>query len=182
MATPKRTIQLHEGEEILMIRRRHWLPFVSQVGSLIAAAIAPIFLFAGTSFLPYSARMTLASFQTLPLFLWIAWVLFLWVFFGVSWTNYYLDTLIVTNRRLIDIDQIGLFQRDVAEVRIEKIEDVRVEVLGVIPSFLHFGNLHIQTAGESREFIIRDIPRPQAIADAISRAIDAVHAKGAAQE
>ena len=177
----KAIIELHPGEETLVVRRRHWLPFATQVAGLAVAALAPIFLFAATSFLPYSAQVTLATFQTFPLFLWIAWLLFLWVFFGVSWTNYYLDTLLVTNKRVIDIDQIGLFARDVAEVRIAKIEDIRVEVLGIIPSFFHYGNLHIQTAGESREFIIHNIPRPQKIADAISRTIDALHAAGPAE-
>jgi hypothetical protein len=95
-----------------------------------------------------------------------------WILFFVAWTNYYLDILVVTNKRVIDIQQIGLFARDVAEIRTENIEDLRVEIVGPIASLLHFGNLHIQSAGESREFVMRNIPDPHKVREAISCVCD----------
>jgi len=44
-----------------------------------------------------------------------------------------------------------------------------VEIAGVIPTLLNFGDLHIQTAGEDRNrmIILRDAARPQKVKEII---------------
>ena len=112
---------------------------------------------------------------SIMIFFYLSWLLLLWVFFFISWTNYYLDVLIITNERVIDIEQLSLFARDIAEVGLHNIEDIRVAVVGVIPTLFGFGNLFLQTAGASREFVIKNIPKPLEIKDLIVRA---QHKKG----
>ena len=90
-------------------------------------------------------------------------LLFVWIVFFKRWTDYYLDVLLITNKRVIDIDQRGFFNRDVATITLEKIQDVSVNVNGIIATFLSFGTLTIQSAGEMTEFIIHDIPEPNEI-------------------
>ena len=63
---------------------------------------------------------------------------------------------------------MGLFARDEAEIRFEKIEDIRVEIVGFLPSLLKFGNIYIQSAAESREFILKDFQDPYKIKDIIA--------------
>ncbi|MFH1171063.1 MAG: PH domain-containing protein, partial [bacterium] len=55
----------------------------------------------------------------------------------------------------------------VSELLLDKVQDVTVEVHGVIPTMLHYGDIMIQTAGESPRFHFDDIPHPHAIAEKI---------------
>lgn len=96
-------------------------------------------------------------------FVYFAILLFAWVGFFKRWTDYYLDVLIITDKRVIDVEQKGFFNRDVATIGLEKIQDISVNVSGVLATFLDFGTLKIQSAGEATEFVIKDIPEPNEI-------------------
>ncbi len=85
--------------------------------------------------------------------------------------------LLITDKRLLDIDQINLFARDISEMRLENIQDMRVEVLGFLATTMDFGNIYIQTAGATDEFAIKNIPHPNKIKDAISHQCEALSAK-----
>ena len=91
---------------------------------------------------------------------------YLGVFF-INLTKYYLDVWYVTNKRLIDVDQRMLFHRDEAVLRLENIQDVATGAKGIIQTLLNFGNIRAQTAGERREFIMRDIANPERIREVI---------------
>jgi CTP:phosphocholine cytidylyltransferase-like protein len=97
--------------------------------------------------------------------------------FAVTWTNHYLDVLVVTSKRLIDIDQLSLFHRDIAEVRIENIEDIQIVVPGFLASWLGYGTLKIQTAGEDVEFMVRNLRDPETLKQTISAIEDRVRSK-----
>lgn len=83
------------------------------------------------------------------------------------WTDFYLDVLVVTDHRIINIEQKALFARETSSLHLDKIQDVSVEVFGILATFLSFGNLKIQTAGEMEEFIIKGIKDPDAIKQTI---------------
>ena len=167
-------IEFQSDEKVILERRRHWLPFVMEGVSLFVAGTLPFLTIIFSNFLPEALAVTVDTHQTLALFLATAWLLILWIIFFVAWTNYYLDVLIVTTKRVIDIEQTGLFARDQAEMRIENIQDIKVEIVGILASLLHFGNIHIQTAGVSKEFIIKNIRDPHSVKDAIMKQHDAL--------
>ncbi|OGF28096.1 hypothetical protein A2303_00710 [Candidatus Falkowbacteria bacterium RIFOXYB2_FULL_47_14] len=97
-----------------------------------------------------------------------AYYLFVWLFFFFSFVDYYLDSWIITNRRIIYIDQRGFFSRVVAEHKIFRIQDVTSETHGLIPTVLKFGDVHVQTAGTAEErFSFRQVPNPDHIRDII---------------
>lgn len=99
----------------------------------------------------------------------------MFMIFAAMFTNYYLDILIVTNQRIIDIEQLGLFARDVTSAPLQNVEDIKVEVIGILPSLFDFGNLHIQTAAAMREITVYGIHHPNKIRDCII----AAHGKAA---
>ena len=74
--------------------------------------------------------------------------------------DYYLDVWIITNQRLIDIEQKGFFNRSVSELDLKKIQDITSSVSGAIPTMFGFGNIHIQTAAEENKFEIKSVPHP----------------------
>lgn len=165
-------ITLHPGETIVFETRRHWLPIAVEGIVLLIFALIPLALLVLPHVFPPEIQAVVARSRDLFFFGVSAWILFLWVVFFIAWTNYYLDIFIITEKRIIDIEQIGLFSRDVAESRLENVEDIRVQITGVVPSLLDFGNLHIQTAGVQREFLVSDIPEPDRVRDIIAKQHD----------
>lgn len=83
------------------------------------------------------------------------------LFYFTYFVNYYLDLLIITNDRLLHVEQEGLFARTISEVDLYKIQDITSTVNGFFPSMFNYGNLMIQTAGAVEKFIIINIPHPE---------------------
>jgi len=92
----------------------------------------------------------------------------MWIFLFINLTNYYLDVWYVTSKRLVDINQKTLFYRDEAVLRLENIQDVAIASKGIIQTLLGFGNIRAQTAGERREFIMRNIANPEHVKEVIT--------------
>lgn len=167
-------IALHPDEEVILEKHRFWLPIAIEGVTLLLVAAAPLAGFFLSEALPGQAQVLISQYKIPFLFLAAAWFLIIWTVFAVIWTNYYLDVLIITTKRVIDIEQITLFARDLAEARLENMQDVRVEVKGFLPSLLNFGNLFIQTAGEAKEFRVKNISDPHGVREIIARQHDRV--------
>lgn len=97
-----------------------------------------------------------------------AFMLFTIGFATVAWLDFYFDVHIVTDRRIVDINQNRLFSRDVSELSLEDIEDVSVNFNGVFSTFFNYGSIEIQTAGTRANFHFQDIARPREVASVIT--------------
>jgi uncharacterized membrane protein YdbT with pleckstrin-like domain len=69
----------------------------------------------------------------------------------------------VTNDRILNIEQQGLFSRTVSELDLINIQDVTSEVKGIIPTIFNYGTVHVQTAGEAARFVFEQVPAPERI-------------------
>lgn len=85
------------------------------------------------------------------------------LFFYTSFVTFYLDLLIITNDRLIDIEQKTLFARSIAETDLYVIQDVSSEVHGFFASLFNYGHITIQTAAAQQKFIIPHVPDPNGL-------------------
>jgi hypothetical protein len=103
------------------------------------------------------------------IFLLVASAFFLggWLFSFQMFIEYWLDIFIVTDKRVLDIDQKGLFDRTVSELRLYRTQDVTAQVKGFLHTILDYGDIFIQTAGEQERFHFEDIPHPNQIAKSI---------------
>ena len=81
--------------------------------------------------------------------------------------DYYLDVWIVTTKRVLNIEQTGLFARVVSELRLYRVQDVTSTVKGVVETLFDFGDVEIQTAGEKTRFLFEEIPHPNRISKSI---------------
>ncbi len=164
-------LHLQEGERIDIKARKHWFLLFRESFGIFIVFLIP---FIGWKFLTNQAGFSLPSINpSLLLFLSSTWVLLLWVKIFSIWTDYYLDIWIVTDRRIVNIDQRGLFNREVSTLRMERIQDVTLEVYGIVATVLNFGNVLVQTAGESEEFLIKGIANPEHVKRKILQHIDA---------
>ncbi|HEY4496690.1 MAG TPA: PH domain-containing protein [Candidatus Paceibacterota bacterium] len=155
-------INLEEEEKILLEQRRHWFVIGTTGAIMFGVILAPIIFVIVIlgAFPEITAFFEDIKFIWIAVFFILSWTLIMWVSFFIAWTDYYLDVLIVTNKRVVDVEQRGLFRRDLATVPLQNIQDIKIEINGLIPTLLRFGNLHIQTAGVSKEVLIKDIKEP----------------------
>lgn len=154
-----------EGEQIVLMVRRHWFNILEQ----FFVVLLMILLLAGSWFiLPvFFPSIITSSFNILFNFLRNLFGMFIWITFFLIWIDYYFDVWIITNKRIVNIEQKGLFNRIVSELELIRIQDVTTEVTGVIPTMLNYGDVFIQTAGESQRFIFRQVSDPYHIKDVI---------------
>ncbi len=96
-----------------------------------------------------------------------AFFLFVWLFLFQNFMDYYLDVWIVTNKRILNIEQTGLFIRTVSELHLYRVQDVTSTVKGVAETLLDYGDVEIQTAGEKTRFVFEQIPHPTIISKSI---------------
>lgn len=160
-------MELESGEKIVVIIRKHPLVFLLTLLSIGFGAALPLIVIA---FLPQDTlRMIFVSSDanSAGTFLYYCWLLALWVLLFVYWTTYYLDVWVITDRRIVDIDQKTLFRREMITTRIEKIQDITVEVDGILPTMFGYGKLSILTAGQDPDFHIENAAHPYAAKEKI---------------
>ncbi len=167
-------INLLEGEKIIIEKRRHWIVILYQSFGLIAAIVIPLFIIFSFSAAEPIQALLFGSVKSIAglFFILISWKFCIFTIFFIIWTNYYLDVIVVTDKRLIDIEQIGLFARDQVSVPIKNIQDIKIEIIGFLPSLFRFGHIHVQTAGQAKELLIKNLPDPTKIKDIISNLIN----------
>lgn len=168
------SIQLEDNEVILTVIRRHWFPLFLQFFSVLCVALLPLASIGLVALIPESLRVSLTDTLSTPFLvgLYTGWlVLSFMALFGI-WTNYYLDVWTITSKRLISVDQHGLFNRSTGSFRLERLQDVNVHIHGALPTLLNYGDVQAETASEDRDFVARSVPDPQGIKAIILKASD----------
>ena len=152
-----------ENEDIKIVLRRHWACVMGLVFIVIAMGALPIIIY---FILETFIYLSDGFFNIFVLGIG-AYYMFIITLFFIGWLDYYLDVAIITNERIVDIDQNSLFNRCVSELNLSKIQDVTAEVKGVLPTMMNFGNVTVQTAGTQVDFVLDSIPHPYRIAKKI---------------
>ena len=159
-------ILFRPDEKIIAVYRRHPVTLIFEIAPLVLFALVIIAgaLFGGV-FIP-------AKFSVLyPLILFLA-VFFLhlfWIAAFIMLADFFLDVWILTDQRVIAVEQKTLFSRVVSECSLSKIQDTSIEISGFIPTILHYGNLTVRTASEHQDFIFKQVARPNSVSEEIAR-------------
>lgn len=75
----------------------------------------------------------------------IFWLYFL-VFLYIQWLNHELDMYVITNNRVIGIDQISFLNRTVSECNLWQVQEVNSKTSWLFANILNYWTLSIQTA------------------------------------
>lgn len=159
-------LHLDPGEQVILEVRKHWIVFVTNGIGLVFFGILPFVVFTALElFAPQIFQITLpGNSYAVFLFFYCLWLLLLWVSFFSQWTKYYLDVWYVTQKRIIIVDQKRLFDRQISNIRFDKIQDVSIDVDGIWSTFLNFGNVKVQTASEDNtEFFLNTVRKPEEV-------------------
>jgi uncharacterized membrane protein YdbT with pleckstrin-like domain len=158
--------EIRNDEDILKVIHRHWFDILQQFFIIILMIFVLVggFLIVPNVYPDLSRSPDMYHFF---LFLENTFALFLWIYVFFIWIDYYFDVWVITSKRIVNIEQKGLFMRHLSELKMERIQDVTVEVNGVIPTVLNYGDVFVQTAGETERFAFRKVPTPYAVKDLI---------------
>jgi uncharacterized membrane protein YdbT with pleckstrin-like domain len=149
----------HSNEEVLLVTHQH--PFVLvrefwKVAIVLSVVVAWWQLF-GLS----------GVFITL-------WLLGLGVVGVVLWMAYYKwqrTVFLLTNQRVVLLEQRGMVSREMIECSLNSIQQVSHGVSGVLRTMLGYGTVSIQTGGSMQPILIREMPEPYDLQQAIQAAI-----------
>lgn len=169
-------IELEPEEKILATVRKHWFIIFSQLIGTGFMIFVPLFIILFLSLAEKSSGVLTILQNNLQLgsFVLIFWVLLSLLSGFMIWTSYYLDLWLITDHRIIVVNQINFFNRTVSNFRLERLQDVNVVVNGLIPTFLNFGTIHAHTAGNNEEkFATSGLPDPRELQAIIQKATDA---------
>lgn len=164
-----------ENEVVLMFLRRHWIVLAKLMVMSVAMCFMPVIIY--FAILNYTTMWDSASFNGIFILLASAFYLFVLLFTFSNFIDYYLDVWIVTDMRVVNIEQRGLFARTISENDLAKVQDVTSDVKGLVATFLKYGDVFIQTAAEKERFVFKQVPNPDEIARKISNLAQGVQKK-----
>lgn len=153
-------------EHLVFATRRHPITFVPYVLWFIVLLSIPAALYFVLSSM---INPLLEGSISRPLLVLLASAYYLSValFFYSYFITFHLDLWIVTNDRLLDIEQKTLFSRTIAEVDLYQIQDVTSEIKGFFPSLFNYGNVILQTAAAIPRFTFKNVANPNNIREQI---------------
>lgn len=154
------------GETIILLLRQHFITTLPWVLISALLIIIPLFFFPLVNF-----SLVLPSFfpKNFITFIIIAWYLLTGSFILTQFLLWYFNVWIVTSERVVDISFSNLLYKEVSETRIAKIEDVTAKTGGFVRSLFNFGDVFIQTAGTSENFIFYAVPQPAEVVRVINQ-------------
>ncbi len=157
-----------EGEKIIKILHRDIFVALRRIGLFILLALLPVgLLFVGNilfaDIAQYQITMIIVSLAL------SAYFLFIWLLLFFSMIDYLLDIWVITDRRIIDVQQNGFFSRKIAEQMLSKIQDITSDTSGFWPTIWKYGDLTVQTAAEQNKFYFEEIPDPEYVRDLLMR-------------
>ena len=123
-----------EGEEVQFVFRRHFLTAKSGVIFLILMIMIGV----GLTLLWPNNMMIFETFLALIL---VGVLGFLY-----SYMLWYFSIYIVTNQRIRQISQRGLFKKSVVDLGLDKIQSISYGVSGIRAGLMGYGTIVIQTA------------------------------------
>lgn len=165
-------IEFDKNEHIIFEVRKHWFILAMRLFTLLISGIIPGIILLFIRFMSVEIVFTGGNISALITFLYALWVLVLWLVGFIFWTNHYLDIWIITNKKLIDVEQFSLFDREISILHLDKIQDITTDINGLMATLMKFGDLHVQTAGQQREFVIRGISNPNRVREKLDEALD----------
>ena len=143
-----------DDEDVLYVFRKH--PIVMRKGlilSSLALLVGPVYTLVMTYVKPLDPpSLTFFGLSFL------ASVALSALVFMPSWISWYFSVYIITDRRLIQITQKGMFTRSVVDMGLGQIQMVNYQVAGLQETLLGFGTIMMQTM--VGDLVVHDVHHP----------------------
>lgn len=128
------------GEKVELVIRRHWIVYVI-LGLFfcvwVFASLWTLIMFSFTSYV-----------NLIVIIFWMFFSMFLYI----EWLNHELDLFIITNNRIIWVDQISFLNRTVSECTLWQVQEVWSQTKWFFANILNYWSIVIQTAWNTSNF------------------------------
>lgn len=151
-------------EKVVLFLRQH---FIVNVPWIITAALI---LLAPTVIFPLLVSFLHVGISVPANYLLIgtlAWYLASFGFVLAKFIGWYFNIFIVTNERVIDIDIYYLLYKHFAQAELTKIQDIAYASGGIFAAIFNYGDVTIETAGESPNIEFEKVPFPERVVETI---------------
>lgn len=168
---------LNSGETIVRTVHRSLASLLPTLALALVLTVAAAALAFGTA--RYPDHVPFPLFVSIALITVIAAIAMIVVYIGFF--LYDTNVLVFTNQRLIEVEQLSLFNRRVSQLELTHVQDATGQTMGLLGTFLDYGDVVIQSAGEEEQFIFHYAARPMTLAnDAIAARDECLRQLGAA--
>jgi len=135
-------------EEVIFVLKRHpWV--LSRAGFLFVGIVVFLLIF-----------ILIFGLSKITSILIVVFVIFALLHGGYIFFLYNNFLYILTNERIITIEQAGFFSRRVTEAELDKIQNISVEIKGITKTLFGFGHVQIRTAGVDPTIVLKDVENP----------------------
>ncbi len=151
-------------EHVLMVIRKHPVVYIRLVVVFILINLIPVsvFMMIWANNFPMSSGGALTTIGYLGA---VFYVLYGLAVLLIAWLNEEFDLFILTDHRLIDIEQISFLKRNVATTPLMQIQDTTSQIDGIVGTLLNYGSIDVKTAaGNASDFKIDHVSDPSLIA------------------
>lgn len=145
-------------EHVMMVKNQHWITLGPTVLWSIVSLLIPFILF----------RFIGGSFALYGLIIYGLWLLF---FLGGRIYAYVSGICILSNQRIVNVQQKGFFHRQISEAELNRIQDVSSDIQGVWQTLFKFGHVTIRTASKDSLLILKNITDPYEVQQTIVRVL-----------
>ena len=137
---------LREWEKVEMVLRRHWIVFVilgihALVGLIINVVLHSIFWF----------ELWVSIFS-------LIYLMGFSVYMYIEWINHELDMYVMTNSRIIWIEQVWFLNREVSQCALNDVQEVNSKTKWFFANMFNYWDLTIQTAWNASNFKMDFVP------------------------
>lgn len=143
-------------EKVILIVRKHPITNLKWMLTAIFMMFMPLFF----SFASFFSALSIDY----RLILSIIWYMIVFAFVFEEFLMWFFHVNIVTDERIIEVDFINIFHREMTDANIDQIQDVTVELGGGLRTFFNYGNVIIQTAAEVPRITFECVPKPDKVA------------------
>ncbi len=179
---------MHAGEHIVLSLRKHPLILVGQLLPFAVLDYIPYLLPGIAQFLDSSDAGTSIPVQLSsilafgnPWFDFIVGIYWLFVWMGAFgvFTDYFLDRWVITNHRIIDINQKSFWSREIGTLFLNRVQNVETSVGGIFHTLFNFGTVSVESAGADQHRIeMPGLPNPGSVREIILREVATIQEKG----
>lgn len=145
------------NENVFLVIRRHpWLlmPIVWFWLIMAGAVLASLYFFGASQVTTYTIFIVLV--------LGFGYTFYIWFI----WNN---GIYVISDQRVIRIEQLGIFNREISEAEVDRIQEISTEIRGPIRTMMNFGDVKLQTASKEGKVLLKDVASPYDIQQQIVR-------------
>lgn len=158
-----------QDEKVILFFRRHWIVLLKYF--FYCLILCALFTFNSILLITFAST---SSIETNPMFRVYFTVSTLFILVsGISifthLINYYLDIVIITTLRVVEVKKTIFFKNKVHGIDLTNVQEIKAEKEGFISNSLSFGNIILSSPSNHLERIITIVPTPHYYSDIITK-------------